>query len=228
MNIEKIHPFEAAGMDIGPYKWIGMWSHPSHELAEANPAAYSNALANQPRNIDGGCGTCRHCGMAIIHNHIIESSTGKRFAVGCDCVRKTGDKSIGDMAKVAEARRIAESRRQLADARREQQRQRWLATVCNASGETNADRLVREDNERKQAQSEAKNRGLQWAWLTSVLRDGRGGFRDSISTDLENGGTISGKAMAICCDIYAKQFGRYGSNAYQKAEIEFQAKVSQF
>lgn len=33
-------------------------------------------------------GTCNYCGIGIRYCYIIEAADGKRFEVGCDCVRK--------------------------------------------------------------------------------------------------------------------------------------------
>jgi len=39
-------------------------------------------------------GTCDYCGTGIMYACLIQSSDGKRFKVGCDCVRKTGDEGL--------------------------------------------------------------------------------------------------------------------------------------
>ena len=68
------HPFEARGLGIAPFHFIGM-----HEKKyQACPGA-----PVQPG------GSCQYCGMAILYCFEIESTDGKRFIVGSDCVMKT-------------------------------------------------------------------------------------------------------------------------------------------
>lgn len=214
------HPFELAGMAIGPYRFVGLWSFPSRTLAERNPSAYNIALGTMPRNLEGGCGTCSHCGMAISNVFIVESvPTGKRFGVGCDCVQKTGDKALGDRVKVAKARHEAQLRRERAEQRRREAHERYLDTVCPKTGETNRARLACEAAERDAKQAAILAKGAVYGPIADRLADGCGGFRDSVARDLRAGRSISPRAIDIVCDILAKQVGRSGSKAYE-AEYE--------
>jgi hypothetical protein len=80
-----------------------MYSIPSPSLAEHNPEGYNNALRMMPRGY--GCGSCNFCGMPLVHNCLVNSSDGKKFAVGCDCINKVGD--AGLVKDVGEAKRKA-------------------------------------------------------------------------------------------------------------------------
>lgn len=215
-TLPKAHPFEAAGMDHGPYRHLGVYSIPSPHLAEANPDAYRNAQLAVPRLV-AGLGTCACCGMAIVNVHIIRAGTGRLFGVGCDCVQKTGQKSLADAAKVAHARIVAEQRRKLAEARRRARHEAWLATVCNDRGETHAQRLARERAAEEAATRKRLELAARLEFLALALQDGKGGFRDSIAESLRFGRLPSGRALEIVRDIWGKQAGRSNSPAYLAA-----------
>lgn len=46
---DKLHPFEAAGMGSGPYRFLYTCQIPSASLAEHNPTAYNNGLRGRDR-----------------------------------------------------------------------------------------------------------------------------------------------------------------------------------
>jgi hypothetical protein len=65
---------------------IGFFSLPSPSLAEHNPSAYYNAMANSP----SGAGTCSHCGTGIVHHVVIRDESGKTRFIGTQCAEKVG------------------------------------------------------------------------------------------------------------------------------------------
>jgi hypothetical protein len=67
------HPFERAGLGKAPFKYVGN--------AELVFIAYPGAT---PR----AGGSCDYCYTAIRDAYYIVSADGKKFKVGCDCVRK--------------------------------------------------------------------------------------------------------------------------------------------
>jgi hypothetical protein len=227
--VEKAHPFELAGMGTGPFRFVGMASIPSASLAEQNPSGYSSALAMLPRNLIGGCGTCYNCGKGITHVCIIENAQGQRYGVGTDCVEKTGDKYLGDKAKVAIARIQREQRRERDARLRAEQHKKWLATVCNEVGETNAQRVEREHAEHDAAEKARQAARLAEAekffFLLPHLSGPEGGFCASIANQIRRGYVPSGRALDICGDIYAKAHGRRGSKGYDAALDEFYNKI---
>lgn len=89
---DALHVFEKSGCGRAPFRCVAMFSIPSPSLAERNPDAYNAALRELPRDLH--CGTCNHCGTAIMHNFVIEDHVGKRFVVGSSCVYKTGDAGL--------------------------------------------------------------------------------------------------------------------------------------
>ena len=72
---DQIHIFEKAGLGLAPFKLIGFADRP-FQLPDGT--------------IKAG-GTCDYCSQGIRTAAVILSADGKRFDVGCDCVRKVGD-----------------------------------------------------------------------------------------------------------------------------------------
>lgn len=74
-----VHPFEEAGLGLAPFKFMGMYeSRGPITLADGSQVG----APGQPM------GTCKYCGQGIAICCSIESSDGKRFIVGSDCVAK--------------------------------------------------------------------------------------------------------------------------------------------
>lgn len=68
-NMDKIHLFEQAGLGKAPFYYVGD--------AEANP-----------------CISCDYCSHAIKAVFMVQSSDGKTFRVGSDCIFKVGDAGL--------------------------------------------------------------------------------------------------------------------------------------
>lgn len=85
-----VHVFEQAGLGKAPFNCIGVASIPDASMAEKNPVGYANAMKALPK----GAGSCKYCGMPLIHNYIIKDALGTTFVVGCECVNKTGDAGL--------------------------------------------------------------------------------------------------------------------------------------
>lgn len=92
-----IHKFELAGMGKAPFTLIGMYSIPSPSLGESNPMAYQSALEAMPRDVS--VGSCDYCHTPLVHNFILLSADKKKSVVGCDCVKKVGDRGLEDAIK---------------------------------------------------------------------------------------------------------------------------------
>ena len=101
-----IHPFEAAGLGIAPFRCTGV-------VEKSGPIKYPNGMEvgapGQPM------GTCEFCGNGIKYCCQIVSHDGRHFEVGCDCVEKLHRE---DNALATAAQRIR------ADIRRKQQEER--------------------------------------------------------------------------------------------------------
>jgi len=77
-----IHNFERAGLGKAPFRYLGH----SREIYQAIPGAPDCPI--QP----GAC--CDYCGTAIMEVFHIADRTGRRFKVGSECVRHTGNAGI--------------------------------------------------------------------------------------------------------------------------------------
>lgn len=72
-----IHPFEKAGLGMGPFRCTGSYE----SKFQAIPGDPSCPI--QPGS------SCDYCGTAIMNVFKIRSADKKEFKVGCDCVAKT-------------------------------------------------------------------------------------------------------------------------------------------
>ena len=100
-----IHPFEKSGLGKAPFRYIGM---------VAQDIQYGQRVVGSIGGIEittNPGGTCDHCGHAILNMFRVQSSDGKTFKVGCDCIRKVDPKlSIAissDMKSYRDARDVA-------------------------------------------------------------------------------------------------------------------------
>lgn len=106
-----IHPFEKAGLGKAPFTYLGI------EI-KVGPIRTTTA---------GGCmleigspgqpmGCCKYCGQGIAECHVVRSSDGNVFDVGCDCIRKVAAKG----SKIrTEAERASNDRKNAARRERE-------------------------------------------------------------------------------------------------------------
>lgn len=86
-----IHKFEAAGLGKAPFRLVGMYESRCSGTPGANGVTVG--YAGQPS------GTCDYCGTGIANCYQIQSSDGRQFVVGEDCVRKTDDTGLVDTVK---------------------------------------------------------------------------------------------------------------------------------
>ena len=121
----ELHCFEKSGLGRAPFRCVGIASIPSSSLAEQNPTAYNLAMADLPKGLH--CGSCAHCGTAIMHNFIIESSDARRFVVGCDCVAKTGDAGLIKQVRGERLRVVRDKREAGRNMKRAEREALWAA-----------------------------------------------------------------------------------------------------
>lgn len=76
----KIHAFEKAGLGKAPFSFVG-YEYRTFQACHGAPVQVG--------------GSCDFCGAGLCNMFEIESADGKRFHVGPDCVRKTGDAGLG-------------------------------------------------------------------------------------------------------------------------------------
>ena len=84
----KIHKFEAAGLGLAPFRFVGIETGADRASVQSERAG--NGLTYTTNNAT----SCDYCGQGIINAYQVQSADGKRFKVGCDCIRKTGDAGL--------------------------------------------------------------------------------------------------------------------------------------
>lgn len=212
----KTHPFTTAGMGPAPFRFVGACSIPSNWLAGENPSAYNAALSALPRHLKGGLGTCCHCGMAIMNVFIVRNADGDEYGVGCDCIEKVGDMKVVPAMKLAKAKMEREKRRAKAEAKRvaREAARKAEREAYAASPEGIAAAAAAEAERQAEIARRAAIQAVTGP-LAERLKDGRGGFCDSVAFDLAGGSYLRGRAAEIAADILAKQCGRRNSKAYE-------------
>ena len=110
-----IHKFEKAGLGKAPFFYAGY----RKEAFKASPDS-----PEQP------AGSCKFCGMALIHVFSVRSSDGKTFDVGCDCIEKVGDAGLVKIAKTQMSEIQKATRRAYNEKRRLKEAQRAAAALA--------------------------------------------------------------------------------------------------
>lgn len=96
-QVETIHAFEKAGLGKAPFRYLGMvYQDISYGLLNIKVQGANGELIDA-QTTPGG--TCDYCGHYILNMFRIESADGKKFKVGCDCIRKCGDAGLVKIAK---------------------------------------------------------------------------------------------------------------------------------
>ncbi len=205
-----IHRWEVAGHGKAPFRCVGVAEIPSKSLAEKNPDAYNNAMKMLPKGY--AVGTCGVCGMALSVNYLIESADGKKFSVGCECVKKSTD---ANLIKETDAKRLARDRAKRKEKREARQRERTAEHEARLEKQRKKNGgLTDHELEQKKRHDALKKRGKILKPLAQALRDGKGGFRDCMANDMEQGELPAGRGRNLVIEIIAKQSGRTGSAAY--------------
>lgn len=117
-NESTIHVFEKAELGKAPFRVVGVEERRGPiRIAQPNGIVLEIGSPGQPM------GTCDYCGQGIAECWTIKSADGKKFVVGCDCVRRTGDAGLkkvvnkhrNEARKRREDERIAACKQLLAD-----------------------------------------------------------------------------------------------------------------
>lgn len=82
-----VHPFELAGLGKAPYVFTGV----TESVFQAAPGEPARAGSS-----------CDFCPASIRWCFWLRSADGKKFKVGCDCIRKSGDTKLIKVADVAD------------------------------------------------------------------------------------------------------------------------------
>lgn len=219
----KAHPFELAGMGVGPYRFLCIVQMPNLSGDSAANFGNANPYAEvQAMKMKEGAGTCACCGMGITVICVVEDGSGDRWGVGSDCIEKADEPALCDAAQVAIAKRRNRMSRERAEVKRQERQCQWEAAPSKdtraTAGETNAQFNVRRTREAQEetdrSNAELANKGEVLKPMASAMRDGQGGFCDSIANDLARGIVPTGRGLSITLDILAKRAGRRNSAAY--------------
>lgn len=85
----QVHKFEAAGLGKAPFRVLGVCEKRGPiKVGERDGVEVWSGSPGQPM------GSCDFCGTGIAECWEIGSADGRRFIVGCECVRKTGDAGL--------------------------------------------------------------------------------------------------------------------------------------
>lgn len=107
--MDTIHPFEAAGLGKAPFTFLGVEE-------KVGPITLPNGTQVGAQGQPMGC--CDYCYTGIRYEYIIRSADGQVHKVGCECIRKIGDRKLKAAVReqqtkarhVREDKRIAEGR----------------------------------------------------------------------------------------------------------------------
>jgi len=204
----KIHIWEAQGLGKAPFHVVGFVTLPS---ANQNPSAYRSAMENLPGGYELGC--CGACGHGLVNNFLIESSDKKKFAVGSDCVEKTGDAGLVNAANEAHKQEMAKTKYQKMLHRQEEYDRSQKEQRKNNGGKTDSECFEEYLESAKSDIFKAINQ--QMFELGQRLEDGKGGFRDDVARSFYSGQLPKGRGVKIVIDIFAKQKGKPNSAEYQ-------------
>ena len=197
-----IHIFEQAGLGKAPFQFVDYFEKKG--------------------------GFCDYCSHPITRHYGVRGVDGATFYVGSECIFKHGDEGLIDTVKQKIREIEREKRRIKAEAKRVKQMAERKAKEAEAR--TRQDRI--------NALVEGKRAELMvlladaTSWLTDVLdTHTRSQFCIDISFELTTKFKLiqnnSPRCVAILADIWAKSRGRSGSNAYEAALVEFEAKVEE-
>lgn len=89
-----IHPFEAAGLGVAPFRFVGC----TENVFVAHPGATPKAG-----------GTCDYCSNGIRYEFHVQGADGRKFKVGCDCIRKVS--SPGEKLLTASERAMRQAQK---------------------------------------------------------------------------------------------------------------------
>ena len=206
-----LHPFEVRGLGQSPFHYAGF---EVMATKEGQPA-----------------GACDYCSTGIKYAAIIESSDGKRFVVGCECVRKLDLKSNTILAPMER-----DLKRFKRDEKIREQREKWEADRAKQIAEREAqeaqqrivnggltDWELEQKNKLIKQQETLEFYSKKNEWILEVLVTKNGQFAASMYQELQSSdiNDISENCKTIIGEIYAKSFGRSGSKKYDAALDDF-------
>jgi hypothetical protein len=158
---------------------------------------------------------CDHCFTGIRYLFHIVSADGRHSIVGRDCINKSGDAGLIDIAR-REKNRVARER---AQEKREAQRVANLQAERDRNG-GQTDWEIEEEKRQAILKADAierQGRADRLADVANRLDNGAFGFRFDVATQLREGRLPTDGAIRIVAEILGKQHGRKNSDDF-KAE----------
>ena len=204
-------------MGKAPYKYVGLWSSPSKALLESNPNAYNNSVAARPKCCHY---TCDHCGMPIEHHYMVQDAEGKRFSVGCECIRKMNDVQKMTKAEADKKAHDRKLRKARADKKREEKRiaqEAELQSQRDANGGLTDWEL--KEKIRQDAIEAERNANFKDAEYFITALKASGSFARDLAESFYRRSLPKGRGVNITLDMVAK----YYSGAKQARGAKYDA-----
>jgi hypothetical protein len=230
------HKWEERGY-AAPYSLEEVFElpHPkSTAYSQGGGAAQWKDASDALKAVGCSVGSCDICGTSLCNHYLCRDANGRHFVVGCDCVMKLDDSKLTTAVEKAETAR----RRRLSQERRaEKDRKRIAAHVAalDAQRERNGGLTDREVEDRqRQAEQARKVKRIAAAnqWLIDGLQPANNGGQGFVADMIARLRTtpltgFSPRQIDVMCDIFAKQFGRKGSNDYAAAVVTFEVRLEE-
>ncbi len=222
-EVSTVHPFEVAGLGLAPFRCTGH----SYEVGPRKLADGTEVgSAGQPM----GC--CDYCGQGIANVYYIKSSDGRIFTVGCDCVLKIGrsDNVLTTQVKRLKNQLAARARESKRLARREQ-REAAIQADLQAQRSANGGLTNYELKQKREAEAQAATAAAAAAdnlWILERLPATSGSpfIQDMIARLKTNPlSNFSERQLQVLGEVWAKTWGRQGSQACEEAAYEFEVRV---
>lgn len=165
-------------------------------------------MAASPKGF--GIGSCAACGISLTHNFLIKAACGTTFAVGCDCVQKTGDKGLVEVVKHLQLMKEKEQRRLQREADR---CARLDAQRVKNAGLTDYELAERQEAERKEAEVNIKH-SIAAAYsevmtpIVAALEIKPSPFTRNMVADIQAGELPTGNPRLICGAIYGEMYAK--------------------
>ena len=101
-----VHPWERAGLGKAPFAYLGV-SESRGPIRIRNNDGTETLIGSEGQPM----GSCAYCLQGIAECHHVRSADGKKFTVGCDCIRRVyGDDRAPVRAKAEAASRKLRNR----------------------------------------------------------------------------------------------------------------------
>jgi hypothetical protein len=215
MSTKTIHPFEAAGLGLAPFRYVG-----------------TSQKVHKAGGIEQPAGTCNYCGAGIRYCFHIKSQDGKEFVVGSDCIRKivrednrlfTAVERAIAKHKKAERETQRKAKWEVAQQKRELELQWQRDRNGGLTDKEVDDKARREEREKKMAETTARNQ-----WLIDAVSQSHGAFAEPMAEELRwrEVSSLSDPCVRILRDIYGRAVGgRSNTKAYKEAVQDFDTRV---